>query len=39
MMGQAGEGSPVVLMRGVPEMEGEGKSSDLIRAKNMDLFR
>ncbi len=39
MMGQASEGSPIVLMRGVPEMEGEGKSSDLIRTKNMDLFR
>ena len=39
LMGQAAEGSPIVLMRGVPEMQGEGRASDLVRSKEMDLFR
>lgn len=38
LMGQAGEGHPVVLARGFP-YSGEGRGSDLIRPKNLDLFR
>ncbi|WP_249780730.1 coenzyme F420-0:L-glutamate ligase [Bradyrhizobium sp. dw_78] len=38
MMGQAGEGRPVVLVRGVTET-GEGPVADLVRPKEKDLFR
>jgi coenzyme F420-0:L-glutamate ligase/coenzyme F420-1:gamma-L-glutamate ligase len=37
-MGQAGEGRPVVLVRGL-DMSGSGTAKDLLRAKNLDLFR
>jgi len=38
LMGQAGEGHPVVLARGFP-YSGEGRGSDLIRPQHLDLFR
>ncbi len=39
MMGQAREGLPVVLARGFPYRLREGSLSELIRPKDMDLFR
>jgi coenzyme F420-0:L-glutamate ligase/coenzyme F420-1:gamma-L-glutamate ligase len=39
MMGQAAEGTPVVLARGVPYARREGSARDLLRPKDMDLFR
>lgn len=39
MMGQANEGTPVVLARGFPYKMREGRSSELLRAKEKDLFR
>ncbi|SDT53872.1 coenzyme F420-0:L-glutamate ligase [Bradyrhizobium canariense] len=38
MMGQAGEGRPVILVRGLVET-GEGSTADLLRPKQKDLFR
>lgn len=41
LMGQANEGRPVVVARGVPGMDGgpNGQARDLVRPRNMDLFR
>jgi coenzyme F420-0:L-glutamate ligase/coenzyme F420-1:gamma-L-glutamate ligase len=39
MMGQADEGRPIVLMRGVPYARGEASVNDLLRPRGMDLFR
>src|SRR5690606_24648307 len=39
MMGQAGEGCPVVLARGVPYERRESAAQELIRPKAQDLFR
>lgn len=39
MMGQAGEGTPVVLARGFPYPLREGNARELIRKKENDLFR
>ncbi len=39
MMGQAAEGTPVVLARGFPYELREGGLKELIRPKEMDLFR
>ena len=39
MMGQAGEGTPVVLARGFPYLLREGNAQELIRKKENDLFR
>jgi coenzyme F420-0:L-glutamate ligase/coenzyme F420-1:gamma-L-glutamate ligase len=39
VMGQAGEGRPVVLARGVPYARREGRARELVRARDMDLFR
>ena len=39
MMGQAREGLPVVLARGFPYQLREASLSELIRPKDMDLFR
>jgi coenzyme F420-0:L-glutamate ligase/coenzyme F420-1:gamma-L-glutamate ligase len=39
MMGQAREGLPVVLARGFPYPLREASLSELIRPKDMDLFR
>jgi coenzyme F420-0:L-glutamate ligase / coenzyme F420-1:gamma-L-glutamate ligase len=38
MMGQASEGRPIILVRGVTEA-GEGSASDLVRPKEKDMFR
>jgi len=39
MMGQAAEGTPAIHMRGFPYPLGEGSLKDLIRPKEMDMFR
>lgn len=39
VMGQAGEGRPVVLIRGLERGRGEGRAADLIRSRDQDLFR
>jgi coenzyme F420-0:L-glutamate ligase/coenzyme F420-1:gamma-L-glutamate ligase len=39
MMGQAAEGTPVVLVRGFPYPLREGSLKELIRPKEQDLFR
>ena len=39
MMGQADEGTPVVHVRGFPYPLREGRLQELIRPKEMDLFR
>jgi coenzyme F420-0:L-glutamate ligase/coenzyme F420-1:gamma-L-glutamate ligase len=39
MMGQAAEGRPVVIVRGLPAPERDGNAQELVRAKRMDLFR
>lgn len=39
MMGQAGEGHPVVLARGFPYPLRESSSAEMIRPRSLDLFR
>lgn len=39
LQGAAGEGSPVVHLRGVPFHPGDGHLADLIRPPELDLFR
>jgi coenzyme F420-0:L-glutamate ligase/coenzyme F420-1:gamma-L-glutamate ligase len=39
VMGQAGEGRPIVLARGLPYPAAEGCARDLLRPRQMDLFR
>jgi coenzyme F420-0:L-glutamate ligase/coenzyme F420-1:gamma-L-glutamate ligase len=39
LMGQADEGTPVVLLRGLALPGAEGSADDLIRARELDLFR
>lgn len=39
LMGQAAEGQPAVLVRGVPYTRREGSSRELVRAPEQDLFR
>jgi coenzyme F420-0:L-glutamate ligase/coenzyme F420-1:gamma-L-glutamate ligase len=39
VMGQADEGRPIVLARGVPYARRDGSASELIRPREMDLFR
>ncbi|KAA3657871.1 MAG: coenzyme F420-0:L-glutamate ligase [Chloroflexi bacterium] len=39
LMGQAAEGTPVVIVRGLNLPVADGKASDLVRAKEMDLYR
>jgi coenzyme F420-0:L-glutamate ligase/coenzyme F420-1:gamma-L-glutamate ligase len=39
LMGQAGEGTPIVLARGVPYQRRESSVQELIRPKAQDLFR
>jgi len=39
VMGQADEGRPVIHARGVPYPFREGDARELIRPKEMDLFR
>lgn len=39
LMGQAAEGSPVVLVRGAPVVAGEARSASLLRDPARDMFR
>ncbi len=39
LMGQAAEGRPVIHIRGTPYPLRDGNAQELIRAKDMDLFR
>ena len=39
VMGQAAEGTPIVLARGVPYARREGSARELLRPENTDLFR
>jgi coenzyme F420-0:L-glutamate ligase/coenzyme F420-1:gamma-L-glutamate ligase len=39
LMGQAAEGTPVILIRGLDLPAKDGKAGDLIRPKSMDLYR
>ncbi len=39
LMGQAGEGTPVVLLRGLTLPVADGSADDLIRPREIDLFR
>lgn len=39
LMGQGAEGRPVVLIRGVQYDAGEGSAADLVRPRELDLFR
>ncbi len=39
LMGQADEGQPIVVVRGIPINRRNGTAAELIRAKNLDLFR
>jgi len=39
LMGQAGEGTPVVLLRGLNLPAADGSADELIRARELDLFR
>jgi coenzyme F420-0:L-glutamate ligase/coenzyme F420-1:gamma-L-glutamate ligase len=39
LMGQAGEGRPVIHMRGFPYSLRDGNADELIRPRQMDLFR
>src|SRR6185436_15510757 len=39
LMGQAGEGTPVAVLRGLKLPKADGSAADLIRARDRDLFR
>lgn len=39
LMGQAGEGRPIVLARGLATARGDRTAADLVRPKTIDLFR
>ncbi|MCA9941409.1 MAG: coenzyme F420-0:L-glutamate ligase [Anaerolineales bacterium] len=39
LMGQAAEGTPVVLVRGLRLPAAQGHATDLVRPKHMDLYR
>ena len=39
LLGQAAEGTPVVLVRGLTLPKAEGKASDIYRPKEFDLYR
>lgn len=39
VMGQGGEGRPVVLIRGLERGQGDGTAADLVRPREQDLFR
>jgi F420-0:gamma-glutamyl ligase len=38
-MGQAAQGVPAVLLRGLSLPVADGRAGDLVRAKEMDLYR
>ena len=39
LLGQAAEGTPVVVIRGASGAIGDGRASDLIRPVELDMFR
>ncbi len=39
LMGQAAEGTPVIIVRGAPYQAGNGRLSELLRPRELDLFR
>jgi coenzyme F420-0:L-glutamate ligase/coenzyme F420-1:gamma-L-glutamate ligase len=39
LMGQSDEGTPIVLIRGLPSKARDGCAAELIRPREMDLFR
>jgi coenzyme F420-0:L-glutamate ligase/coenzyme F420-1:gamma-L-glutamate ligase len=39
LMGQAAEGRPIILVRGVPYERREGNACELLRPKKLDFFR
>ena len=39
LMGQAAEGRPAVLIRGLRLPEAEGRATDLVRPPELDLYR
>jgi len=39
LMGQGAEGTPIVLIRGVQLPQPAGRAADLVRPKELDLFR
>lgn len=39
LMGQAAEGTPVIIVRGAPYQAGNGCLSELLRPRELDLFR
>jgi coenzyme F420-0:L-glutamate ligase / coenzyme F420-1:gamma-L-glutamate ligase len=39
VMGQAGEGRPVVIVRGLPAERRDGSAQELVRPREKDLFR
>ena len=39
LMGQSDEGRPVVHLRGVPFLPGDGRATEIVRPKELDLFR
>ena len=39
LMGQAGEGTPIALLRGLNLPDADGSAADLIRPRETDLFR
>jgi coenzyme F420-0:L-glutamate ligase/coenzyme F420-1:gamma-L-glutamate ligase len=39
LMGQSNEGRPIVHLRGVPFLAGEGRATEIVRPAQLDLFR
>jgi len=39
LQGQADEGRPIIHVRGVPMSRGEGSAREIVREKDLDLFR
>jgi coenzyme F420-0:L-glutamate ligase/coenzyme F420-1:gamma-L-glutamate ligase len=39
VMGQGAEGRPIVLVRGIRALHSDGRAADLVRPKELDLFR
>ena len=39
LMGQANEGTPIVLVRGLQMLSADGSADNLLRAREDDLFR
>lgn len=39
LMGQGAEGRPIVLVRGIPASPSTGRAADIVRPRELDLFR